>query len=1160
MKSKTERSLARPASVAILILLAAVLAIWWSRNDETPTEPTALPTSEETVADFYSSLAALDVEENERAARILEQRVLVETGEPALWANLAIAQLRLNEPDKASQSLHHALDLNVDSRELRLLNARILEYNGQIEAAIEQLRKLHHDWPENLSVTFSLSNLLGQIRSDSAESERHTLLKELVSRSPNNLRALCELARVSAAGEHQSDLLSVIDKLSRDQDQWPEPLRQQVAAADKAAEEGDFRQAALSITFFENLAKPQSEYQQSLAQLGMLSLGAVGTPLRSMQRLELPDVSAANADLQMTFKLQQPFGKAARPDLVMAMDHSGERRSTLLSLSENLIHADQSAALPFPGLSIDAVSTSLCVADLNSDFHLDLVSVGAQGCRIYTGSAEGDFNELSIELEDLNRSWLSAWAVDIDADGDLDLLLSDHQTSLTWIRNNGDDTFDAPEDFPEIEAVVELCQFDFDLDGDIDLVTLDQAGRLVTWQNNRNGQFVTSDFPTTTVRAGIAVGDIDRDGRFNLVSIDSTGTISVADWSNNRWSENPLEKWSLDESSLHPGEVMLAVADIDNNGGVDLITSSQFRSAIWLRTADASWAKLPQSPELHIASILDFDRDGLLDFVGRSETSPLIALNSSQKGYGWQSIEPRANSGAGDKRINSFGIGGRIEVRAGNLVQANAIDTPRVHFGLGQAKQAEIARIIWPNGTVQAEFDLESRQSFVANQRLKGSCPWVFTHDGSGFRFLKDFLWRSPLGLRINAQATAGVTQTEDWIKIPGDQLTAIDGRYQIRITAELWETHFFDHVTLLAIDHPIETAMFVDERFLPRGKPIQAPVITTTPRALAGMSDELENPLGDVLRSNDGRYADKFTLGQYQGVAQEHWVQFELPDQAPADDSVLIVGHAWIYPTDSSLNVALDQGSTERPFGLVLEQQHPDGHWVTLQNDLGFPAGKNKDVLIELPDDALALSRRFRLRTNMEVYWDSLRWCIRIDDTQPQVTKLKTATAKLCYRGYSELLPVDRRRPDTPLYQVIGRQQRWLDLEGFHTRFGDIDELLTSVDDRYAIVNAGDELQFEFESIADPPAGWQRDFVLVGDGWVKDGDFNTAFSQTVHPLPTHADPDYGGPLTSLPDDPVFKEHADDWRHYHTRFVTPKHLQQQLWRNHSPTLNQESQP
>ncbi len=104
---------------------------------------------------------------------------------------------------------------------------------------------------------------------------------------------------------------------------------------------------------------------------------------------------------------------------------------------------------------------------------------------------------------------------------------------------------------------------------------------------------------------------------------------------------------------------------------------------------------------------------------------------------------------------------------------------------------------------MQADFDRKADQSVVAEQRLKGSCPWVFTYDGTGMRFVTDFLWRSPLGLRINAQDTAGVTQTEDWVKIRGDQLVARDGAYDVRITAELWETHFVDHVSLLVVDHP---------------------------------------------------------------------------------------------------------------------------------------------------------------------------------------------------------------------------------------------------------------------------------------------------------------------------------------------------------------------
>src|SRR5690606_31550977 len=143
-----------------------------------------------------------------------------------------------------------------------------------------------------------------------------------------------------------------------------------------------------------------------------------------------------------------------------------------------------------------------------------------------------------------------------------------------------------------------------------------------------------------------------------------------------------------------------------------------------------------------------------------------------------------------------------------------------VHFGLGNHKQADVARIVWPNGTFQAEFQLPSGRHVEAAQRLKGSCPWVFAFDGQKFEFIKDFIWRSPLGLRINAQTTAGVIQTEDWIKIPGSQLSAQDGRYLVRITAELWETHFFDQVALLAVDHPAEAEVYVDERFIPNQSP----------------------------------------------------------------------------------------------------------------------------------------------------------------------------------------------------------------------------------------------------------------------------------------------------------------------------------------------------
>jgi hypothetical protein len=181
-------------------------------------------------------------------------------------------------------------------------------------------------------------------------------------------------------------------------------------------------------------------------------------------------------------------------------------------------------------------------------------------------------------------------------------------------------------------------------------------------------------------------------------------------------------------------------------------------------------------------------------------------------------------------------------------------------------------------------------------------------------------------------------------------------------------------------------------------------------------------------------------------------------------------------------------------------------------------------------------------LRTNLEVYWDRLGWAVAEPDAPMRRQPVETLAAELRHRGFSRLAAPARRRPDLPAsYETLsGPGPRWRDLEGYYTRYGDVRELLQGTDDRYVIMNAGDEIVLRFAAPAPPPAGWTRDFVLVGDGWVKDGDFNTANSRTVGPLPSHASRQYGGPEhAALVDDPVFRQHREDWARFHTRYVTP---------------------
>ncbi|GIV57640.1 MAG: hypothetical protein KatS3mg042_0553 [Rhodothermaceae bacterium] len=366
------------------------------------------------------------------------------------------------------------------------------------------------------------------------------------------------------------------------------------------------------------------------------------------------------------------------------------------------------------------------------------------------------------------------------------------------------------------------------------------------------------------------------------------------------------------------------------------------------------------------------------------------------------------------------------------------------------------------------------------------------------------------------------------------------DGFYDVRITAELWETHFFDHVSLLVVDHPADTEVWVDERFA-----IPPPALTVHPTGplhpVAGVWADTGEDLTDRARARDRRYLDYFGRGLYQGITRDHFVEIDLGD-APVERPLWLVAAGWIRPTDSSINVAIGQGRHPGPKGVRVEVPDGQGGWRTLHPDLGFPSGKEKTILIDL-DGAFApgVPRRVRLHTNLEVYWDAFFWAEQRPDAPLRTTRLAPDTADLRYRGFSVVTEADRSSPELPDYERLkGTVPVWRDLEGYYTRFGDVRELLEQVDDRYVIMNAGDEMVFRFAAPPPPPEGWRRDFVLIGDGWVKDGDYNTAFSKTVLPLPSHDNPDYTTPPTTLEDDPVYRRHAADWQTYHTRYVTPR--------------------
>jgi hypothetical protein len=347
-----------------------------------------------------------------------------------------------------------------------------------------------------------------------------------------------------------------------------------------------------------------------------------------------------------------------------------------------------------------------------------------------------------------------------------------------------------------------------------------------------------------------------------------------------------------------------------------------------------------------------------------------------------------------------------------------------------------------------------------------------------------------------------------------------------------------------MVVDHPKGTAIFTDERFVvPPAK--LAVTEVATPHAIARAVDDNGNDVTQTLSALDGKYLDNFGRGQYQGVTRDHYVEVDLGDDVPTSGPLYLIAKGWLHPSDSSINVAISQGNHEQPKPLSLEVKDEHGVWRTVKPNLGFPAGRNKTCLINLAGVFHpGMSHLVRLRTNLEVYWDQIEWAQGLPDAQMKITRLDPAAADLHYRGYSVIHQANASSPEIPDYnQLLATTQIWRDLSGYYTRYGDVRPLLHSIDNRYVIMNAGDEMTLRFPVAAPPPAGWVRDYVIVGDGWIKDGDYNSTYSATVQPLPYHARKLYDTAPGKLEDEWVYRHHPEDWQTYQTRYVTPDNFE-----------------
>jgi hypothetical protein len=441
----------------------------------------------------------------------------------------------------------------------------------------------------------------------------------------------------------------------------------------------------------------------------------------------------------------------------------------------------------------------------------------------------------------------------------------------------------------------------------------------------------------------------------------------------------------------------------------------------------------------------------------------------------------------------------------------------------------------------------ESDQSLIESQVLKGSCPFLYTWNGSEYVFVKDILWRSalgmPMGIMGGTTTYAFADASDDYIKIPGEMLKSRNGKYSLQVTSELWETIYMDKLQLVAVDHPDNTDIYVAEQFSPPPFPGFEMYHVNDCKIPVSAVDSKGNNVLSFIALKDDQYLAGFNPGKYQGITEMHDLILD-PGETGVNGHLLLFLNGWVFPTDASINYALSQSSAPKTFPPVIQVMDRKGAWVTVIDNMGFPMGKDKTVIADLSGKFLSSDHRIRIRTNMEIYWDHVFFSNGQAETPVRSTVLNPVAADLHYRGFSESYRKGGRYgPHWFDYAKVTTDPKWRDLSGNYTRYGDVLPLLTQPDNQYIISNAGDEVTVSFNADALPALekGWKRDFLIRSVGWVKDGDLNTAFGTTVLPLPFHGLSGYPPSEKDVyPDDPELLKYN---REYNTRTVTPdRHL------------------
>jgi tetratricopeptide (TPR) repeat protein len=372
-----------------------------------------------------------------------------------------------------------------------------------------------------------------------------------------------------------------------------------------------------------------------------------------MRQVEVEDIKGANRNFRIfeninknSPRYQQGIGELITPILGHPIEEFDQRfksrlvatqtKPIVVSFSQPVHHAMISRGQELTGLQID----------YDHDGDLDNLTVFPDRIQMHRNDGNDSFLDVSDRTFSPSSDYggQSVTSGDFDNDGDLDIIIASVSRGCLLLDNLRQGKLEVTHILSELKRPVAVDSADYDHDGTLDICVTTKIDTQL-YLNRGDGVFIKDLTLMSLGGMDVHFVDYDNDGHLDVWVVDkrrmslfrNDGTSKFSDVSSLIPTFSPLDL---------PVKKTTEVTSQDNASG------------------KSDWVD---------GQVEDYDNDGDLDLLVGTWDDRFLIQNEGGNQNGWLQIELEAVA-AGNNKNNAYGLGSRVEIKAGHLVQITGFD------------------------------------------------------------------------------------------------------------------------------------------------------------------------------------------------------------------------------------------------------------------------------------------------------------------------------------------------------------------------------------------------------------------------------------------------------------------------------------------------------